>query len=46
LELAFVIFPDNTEVDDALGDGGDFQCCLVLGVLLEEGRVLEGGAEL
>lgn len=46
LELAVVIFPDDAELDDALGDGGDLEGSLVLGVLLEEGGVLEGRGKL
>lgn len=46
LDLALVVLPDNTEVDDALWDGGDLQGLLVLWVLLEEGGVLEGGGKL
>jgi hypothetical protein len=46
LALALVVLPDNAELDDALGDGGNLESLLVLGVLLEEGRVLEGRDEL
>jgi len=46
LDLVLVIFPDDTELDDALWDGGDLECFLVFGVLLEKGRVLEGGGQL
>jgi hypothetical protein len=46
LALALVIFPDDTELDDTLGDGGDLEGLLVLGVLLEEGGVLEGRDQL
>ena len=46
LALALVVLPDNAELDDALRDGGNLEGLLVLGVLLEEGRVLEGGDEL
>lgn len=46
LELALVVFPDYTEVDDAFGDGGDFKGGAVFGVFLEEGGVFEGGGEL
>jgi hypothetical protein len=44
--LALVVLPDNAELDDALGDGNDFEGLLVLGVLLEDGRALEGGGKL
>jgi hypothetical protein len=44
--LALVVFPDNTELDDALGDGDNLKSLLVLGVLLEDGGALEGGGEL
>lgn len=43
LDLVLVIFPDDTELDDAFWDGGDLEGFLVFWVLLEEGRVLEGG---
>jgi len=43
---ALVIFPDNAELDDALGNGDDLESLLVLGVLLEDGGALEGGGEL
>ena len=46
LALALVILPDNTELDDALGDGSNFECLPVLGVLLEDGGGFEGGDEL
>ena len=46
LALALVVLPDNAELDDALGDGGNLEGLLVLGVLLEEGGGLEGGDEL
>jgi hypothetical protein len=46
LALALVIFPDDTELNDTLGDGGDLEGLLVLGVLLEEGGVLEGRDQL
>ena len=44
MELALVIFPSNTELDDALGDLHDVECALVLGVGLDEG--LDGLSEL
>jgi hypothetical protein len=46
IALALVVLPDNAELDDALGDGDDLECLLVLGVLLEDGGALEGGGEL
>ena len=42
LRLSLVIFPDDTELDDSLGDGDDLQGGLVFGVLFEEGAVFEG----
>ena len=46
LDLAGVVLPHDAELDDALGDGDDFEGVAVLGVLLEEGAVLEGGGKL
>lgn len=46
LDLALVVLPHYAELDDALGDGDDFEGVAVFGVLLEEGAVLEGGGEL
>lgn len=46
LDLVVVVFPDDTELDDAFWDGGDLEGFLVFWVLLEEGRVLEGGGQL
>lgn len=46
LELALVILPDDTELDEALGNGGDLQGGPVLRVLLEKGRALEGRGKL
>lgn len=46
LNLALVVLPDNTELDDTLWDGGDLKCAPVLGVLLEQRAVLEGRGEL
>jgi hypothetical protein len=46
LDLVLVVLPDDTELDDALGDGGDLKSTLVLGVLLEESRVLKGRGKL
>jgi hypothetical protein len=42
LWLSLVVFPDNAELDDALGDGDDLQGGPVFGVLFEEGAVFEG----
>ena len=44
--IAGVILPDNTELNNALRDGDDLEGLAVLGLLLEEGGVLEGGSEL
>lgn len=46
LNLALVVLPDNTELDDTLGNGGDLKCAPVLGVLLEQRAVLEGRGKL
>lgn len=46
IALALVIFPDNTELDNALGDGDNLESLLVLGVLLEDGGALKGGGKL
>ena len=46
LELALVVLPDDAKLDDALRDGDDRQGGLVLGVLGEEGAVLERAGEL
>lgn len=46
LALALVVLPDDAELDDALGNGDYLEGLLVLGVLGEEGRGLEGGDEL
>lgn len=42
LRLVLVVFPDDAELDDALGDGDDLEGGLVFGFLLEEGGVFEG----
>jgi hypothetical protein len=42
LDLALVIFPDDSKLDDSLRDLGHSQSLLVLGVLLEQAGVLEG----
>jgi hypothetical protein len=36
LHLPFVIFPDDSELDDTLGNGDDGQCLFVLGILREQ----------
>lgn len=46
LDLALVILPDDTELDHALGDAGDLERLLVVGVLFEEAAVLEGAGKL
>ena len=45
LGLAPVVLPDDAELDDPFGNGDDVQGGPVLGVLFEEGRVLEGTSE-
>ena len=45
LWLSLIIFPDDAELDDALGDGDDLQGGLVFGVLFEEGAMFEGRDE-
>jgi hypothetical protein len=44
--VALVVFPDDAELDDALGDGDNLKGLLVLGVLLKDGGALKGGGEL
>jgi hypothetical protein len=34
--LALVIFPDNTELNDAFWDRGDFESLAIFGMFLEE----------
>jgi hypothetical protein len=46
LHLALVVLPHYAELDDALGDGDDFEGIAVFRVLLEERAVLEGGGKL
>lgn len=46
LDVALVVLPGDTELDDALGDGDDLQGGPVLRVALEEGAVLEREDEL
>ncbi len=42
LELILVIFPDYTELDDALRNGNDFEGGLEFRPLLKESAVFEG----
>jgi hypothetical protein len=42
-EITLVVFPDNTELDDTLGDLNDFQAASQVRVDLEELRVLKAG---
>lgn len=46
VENSPVVLPDDAELDDTFGDGGDLERSSVLGVLVEEVRVLEGAGEL
>lgn len=46
LEVALVVVPGNTELDDTLGDGGDSESGAVLGVLGEERAVLKSRSKL
>ena len=46
LDLSLVVFPGDSELDDSLGNGGDFESGLVFWVLLEEGGVLERRGKL
>jgi hypothetical protein len=46
LEVAGIVLPDNAELDDTLGDRDDLERRAELGVLLEEGAVLEREGEL
>lgn len=46
LNLVVVILPDDTELDDTLGDGDNGESLAVLRVLLEESGVLKGRGEL
>lgn len=41
LHLAFVVFPHDAELNDALRDRGHLQCFSVFGVFLEERGVFE-----
>lgn len=44
--LTLVILPDNTELNDALGDGDHLEGLAVLGLLLEKSGVLESRGKL
>ncbi len=46
LNLILIVFPDDTELDDTLRDGGDLERGAVFGVLLEQGGILEGRGKL
>lgn len=46
LEVAGIVLPDDSELDDALGDGSDLESGPILGVLLKEGAVLESARKL
>ena len=46
LQVAFIVLPDDTELNDALGDRNNLESRLVLRVLLEEGTVLESRDKL
>jgi hypothetical protein len=44
--LSFIIFPNNSELDDAFRNCGNLKGFLIFWVLFEQGRVLEGRREL
>lgn len=46
LDIALVVLPDDTELDDTLGNGDNLEGGTVLGVLLEQGAGLEGRGKL
>jgi hypothetical protein len=46
LGLKLVIFPDDTELNDALWDGDYLQSFLVFRVLFEKRGMFEGGGQL
>jgi hypothetical protein len=46
LRLELIIFPDDTELNDSLGNCDDLQSFLVLGVLFEKRGMFEGGGQL
>ena len=41
LWLSLIIFPDDSELDDPLGDGDNLEGRFVFRLLVEEGAVLE-----
>ena len=41
MNLAFVVFPSDTKLDDSFWDCGDFERCFVFRVLLEKSAVLK-----
>lgn len=45
-QQTIVVLPGDAELHDTLGDGDDLEGGAVLGVLLEEGAVLEGAGQL
>jgi hypothetical protein len=45
LQLAVVVLPHDTELDNTFWDGGDSQGGAVFGVIAEEGAVLESAHE-
>jgi hypothetical protein len=46
LELSLIVLPDDSELDDALGNGDDLESGLVLWLLLKESAVFEGRGKL
>lgn len=46
LQVTLVVFPDDSELDDTLWDRNDAQRGSVLGMLLEQRALLEGGHKL
>ena len=46
MELSLVVLPDNTELDDTLGNGDNGKALLEFGVNLEKLRGLESGDKL
>jgi hypothetical protein len=40
-DLEVIVFPGDAELDHTFGDGSDLEGSPILGVLLEEGGVLE-----
>lgn len=45
-QIAAVVLPDNTELDNSLRNRGNFKGCAVLGVAIEECAVVESALEL